>query len=94
MVIVLIPVKGWPTTKDPLTVAELQSNLFFLTSPKHFDQLVPLKYWKQLESKLKINNPVAGDIIVFLWASVILGGKKPLEVDFTSNMEDGSGLAV
>jgi hypothetical protein len=35
---------------------------------------------------------VAGEEIAARWAAVMRGTRKPLSVDFTSNMEEGSGL--
>jgi hypothetical protein len=37
---------------------------------------------------------MAGEGIASLWTVVILGGKKPELVEFNSNKEEGSGLAV
>jgi hypothetical protein len=70
-------------TDAEVTVPELTDSTF---------QAVPLKKLKRLVLVLKITSPVAGVVIASLCAVVILGGRKPADVDLNSKIEEASGV--
>ena len=80
--------------QTPKQVGPNGTPLFNTPEALNDNQTVPFHISSELVSLLYISNPVAGELMVFRSAVVILGISSPLLFELISTLADGSGVSV
>ena len=80
--------------QTPKQVGPIGTPLFNKPEALNDNQTVPFHMSSELVSLLYISNPVAGELMAFRSAVVILGISSPLLFELISTFADGSGVAV